>query len=140
MLAGAGSVGCRTVNLMYTQGYRRFTVHGMDCSFADDGEQHAGKHYGKKQQDWVATCNGRQFHTSGTLIAIAKGFLDNMALLEIRSKEESEPIICEGDCIELRLHGNGLLSEMARSGGTEAGIGVDPGDNDTSLATAQADD
>lgn len=116
LLAGGGSVGCRAVNLMYTQGYRRFSIHGMDCSFAEDGAQHAGEHSGKRQDEWQAICGGRVFRTSGTLIAIAKGFLENMTVLEERSKADGDPVIIDGDCIETILHGNGLLAAMAKAG------------------------
>ena len=113
LLAGGGSVGCRAVNLMYTQGFRRFSIHGMDCSFADDGEQHAGAHSGKVQQEWEATCGGKRFRTSGTLIAIASAFLQNMTVLEERSRGDGDPVVIEGDCIETILHGGGMLSAMA---------------------------
>jgi len=116
LLAGGGSVGCRAVNLMYSQGYRRFSVHGMDCSFSPDGEQHAGEHSGKVQQEWIASCNGRQFKTSGTLVATARGFIENMALLEKNAREAGDPVIIDGDCIDLRLHGGGLLSAMVQGG------------------------
>ena len=116
VLGGGGSVGCRAVNVMYVQGYRRFAIHGMDCSFSGEGDQHAGDHSGKKQAEWQVTCDGRMFRTSGGLVAVAKGFIQNMLAMEQCSKDKGEPVICEGDCIETRLHGNGLLVAMIRAG------------------------
>lgn len=49
MIPGGGSVGLRTITLLYFLGYRHFIVHGMDCSFEGD-EQHAGAHTGKVQR------------------------------------------------------------------------------------------
>jgi hypothetical protein len=46
MIPGGGSVGLRTITLLYFLGFRNFIVHGMDCSFDTKGD-HAGAHFGK---------------------------------------------------------------------------------------------
>jgi hypothetical protein len=46
MIPGGGSVGLRTITLLYFLGFRNFIVHGMDCSF-DKEDHHAGAHFGK---------------------------------------------------------------------------------------------
>lgn len=46
MIPGGGSVGLRTITLLYFLGFRNFIIHGMDCSF-DNNEHHAGAHFGK---------------------------------------------------------------------------------------------
>ena len=68
MIPGGGSVGLRTITLLYFLGFRNFIVHGMDCSFepkarsrasssqpkarsrassSQQVEHHAGAHFGK---------------------------------------------------------------------------------------------
>jgi hypothetical protein len=121
LICGGGSVGCRAVNVMYTQGFRTFSVYGMDCSFAPDGEQHAGVHSGKKQREWGGSKGGgirvgnRWFRTSGTLVYTARGFIDNMHALENDGLTAGEPCIDgTNNRVEFFLHGDGLLAEMAR--------------------------
>jgi hypothetical protein len=87
------------VSLLYTMGYRRFEIHGMDCSFADDGAvQWAGRHAGQRQDVVKASIAGRTFHTSLVLLTYATDFLEMAQKVEL-------------DC---RLYGDGLLQAMAR--------------------------
>ena len=46
LIPGGGSVGLRALVLFYAMGYRKFIIHGFDCSFAD-GKTHAGPHSNK---------------------------------------------------------------------------------------------
>lgn len=128
LMAGGGSVGCRAVNVMYCQGYRRFSIYGMDCSFDDGGTQHAGEHSGKVQRQMHARCGDRWFKTSGTLVAIARGFLSNARALDQNSKNVLGEKVIEGldTTHEMILHGDGLLQQMVKesSGGREPGIEV----------------
>ncbi len=116
LVAGGGSAGCRALNVMFLLGYRSFSIHGMDCSFADDGTQHTGPHSGKVQDEWELRVGERWFKTSGTLVSIAKGFQENWKFLQDCSK--GDPLI-EGtqDRLEMFLHGDGLLMEMYRKDG-----------------------
>ena len=120
LICGGGNVGCRAVNVMYTHGYRTFVMYGHDCSFDTDGEQHAGPHSGKKQNEWSngrggIKCGDRWFRTSGTLVYTARTFITNMQTLERAAEANNEPCI-DGSTVrvEFFLHGDGLLQEMAR--------------------------
>jgi hypothetical protein len=44
---GGSSVGMRAMNVSAALGFRRFDIHGMDCSFTNN--RHAGAHTGKDQ-------------------------------------------------------------------------------------------
>jgi Protein of unknown function DUF115 len=115
LVSGGGSAGCRAFNVMYLLGYRSFSIYGMDCSFAEDGAQHTGPHSGKLQDQWPVMVGDRWFYSSGTLISIARGFVENFKTLQVFSKRAKEPFI-EGttDRLEMFLHGDGLLQEMYR--------------------------
>lgn len=112
LLAGGGSVGCRALNVMYLQGYRKFHLFGMDCSFDEEGNQHAAYHSGKRQQSWRCRVGDRWFRTSGTLVAMARSFIENMEWLEKMSRERGDPKILGEDCIETNIHGDGMLAAM----------------------------
>ena len=98
MVLGGANVGLRACMLFYSLGYRQFDVFGMDCSFAEDGTQHAGAHAGTKnaQQDFY--CDGRKFLSSMLHAAYARQFMDMRAMLK--------------DTV-WRLYGDGLLQAMA---------------------------
>jgi hypothetical protein len=101
IISGGGSVGLRAIPLLYALGYRQFWIHGMDCSFADDGQtQWAGKHFGKRQDIETALCGDRQFYTSPVLMTYATGFFETTQQVK--------------DC-EFRLYGDGLLQAMAEA-------------------------
>ena len=126
LVSGGGSVGCRVVSLLYTQGYRDFSIYGMDCSFEDGtGEQHAGPHSGKVQKGLRAKCGGRWYPTSGTLVAIARGFMEVVDALDKVSKMHNEPTPYEGDCIRVELHGDGLLLAMANARSKDVRLDVE---------------
>ena len=101
---------------MYMQGYRSFSVYGMDCSFASDGEQHAAEHKGKKQIEWQVRVGDRWYRSSGTMVYTARGFIHNWQVLQRAAEANNEPFI-EGtkDRVEMFLHGDGLLQEMFRN-------------------------
>jgi hypothetical protein len=87
MIPGGGSVGLRTITLLYFLGFRRFIVHGMDCSFEGE-EQHAGKHSGKNQKTIkvrpAVTINNKpirsenEYVTSPVLISYANHMLKDL--------------------------------------------------------------
>src|SRR5262249_27052304 len=98
IITGGGSVGLRTINLTYNLGYRRYGIHGMDCSFADDGKQWAGKHAGRPQEIVkAATVHGETFNTSLVLLSYATDFLE----LVQRMKD-----------VDIELYGQGLQQAM----------------------------
>lgn len=96
LCVGGGSVGLRSISLLYAQGYRHFEVHGMDCSLAD-GETHAGIHLGKKQEITRVRCGVRWFDSTLQLIDYARQFLDDLRLWPGAT---------------FRVHGDGLLAHM----------------------------
>lgn len=99
LIGGGGSVGLRAVCVMHAMGFRKFVIHGMDCSFEGD-EQHAGAHTGKRQNAIKVRCGSREFITSPVLISYARQFQDMVRLMA-------------GDC-QFDMHGDGLLQAMCR--------------------------
>lgn len=102
LLIGGGSVGLRSISLLYAMGYRSFDIHGMDSSYSDDVE-HAGTHLApprKPDQILRVQCNDRWFTTNLSLADYARQFLDDQRLWE---------------GAVFRIHGDGLLQEMCKS-------------------------
>lgn len=112
LVGGGGSIGCRAFNVMYMQGYRSFSVYGFDCSFRQDGAQHAGPHSGKKQHRWAVKAGGRWFVTSGNMLYIARSFISNLSALYKSSLLNGDPVLDCGQCMEVYLHGDGLLQHL----------------------------
>ncbi len=96
-IAGGGSIGARTVALLYFLGYRDIVIHGMDCSFRESGKQWAGNHLGKQKQEMDITIRGKRFLTSPALIAYARYFHELLAIMP---------------GLNVGLAGNGLLQTM----------------------------
>lgn len=100
VISGGGSVGLRSIPLLYAMGYRAMSFFGMDCSFADDGEaQWAGKHAGKRQDVVDVDCGGRIFKSSPVLLTYATNFFETV-------QKVSD--------LDVRLYGDGLLQGMTR--------------------------
>jgi hypothetical protein len=110
MIPGGGSVGLRTITLLYFLGFRHFIVHGMDCSF--DGEaQHAGAHSGKVQKDIsvnpavkvgdVHIKSDQWFATSPVLISYANHMLKDLRIGRYPG-------------CQFYWYGDGLFQEMLR--------------------------
>lgn len=77
VIPGGGSVGLRSIPLLYGMGYREFAVYGMDCCFADQGKTHwAGKHAGKRQPVIEIKVEGETYYTSPQLLSYATDFLE----------------------------------------------------------------
>lgn len=100
LVSGGGSVGLRSITLLYALGYRDMYFFAMDCSFADDGKtQWAGKHAGKTQDIVEVDCGGRKFYSSPQLATYATNFFET---------------IQKTDDVTYRLYGDGLLQAMCR--------------------------
>lgn len=98
MICGGGSVGLRSICLLYFLGYDRILVHGLDCSFdAETGEQHATKHLGKKKDEIEIRVAGRKFLTSPIMVAYARYFVKMLDILP---------------GADIQLAGDGLLQAM----------------------------
>lgn len=110
MIPGGGSVGLRTLTLLYFLGYRNFIVHGMDCSF-EGNEQHAGAHSGKVQKTievhpackigYKTIKSERWYKTSPVLVSYA-----NQMLKDLR--------IGRFPACNFYWYGDGLFQEMLR--------------------------
>lgn len=98
VISGGGSVGLRSIPVLYAMGFRDFKIYAMDCSFSDDGaEQWAGPHAGKRQDLVQVECGGRLFTSSPILMTYATGFFETA---------QKAP-----DCT-FTMVGNGLLQAM----------------------------
>lgn len=100
VITGGSSVGLRSVSLLYSMGYREFHIHGMDCSFGDEGrEQWAGKHAGKAQEVVkVAVVTGEIMYSSMVLLSYATQFIEMIQRM--------------GAGVDIRLYGDGLLQRL----------------------------
>lgn len=111
LVPGGGSVGLRSIALLYIMGYRRFLIHGMDCSYKD-GSTHAGKHTGKETQKIEVRCSdGRKFITAPVLITY-KRYFDELRRAHV-GDADTDPTK-----IEVILRGDGLLQHWLRVCGT----------------------
>lgn len=95
MVVGGGSVGLRSMSLIYYLGYRHFEIHGMDCSFKETGKQWAGEHHGKiKSEVTVVASDGRAFLTAPAMILYYRYFFKQLSWMQ--------------DAV-VNLHGDGML-------------------------------
>jgi len=95
LIGGGSSVGMRSMNVMAALGYRRFQIHGMDCSFTT--QRHAGEHLGKEQDKIFARAGDRVFQTTKQMLQAAM---------------EMEQFIKTQDA-EVAFFGDGLMQETA---------------------------
>jgi len=74
-------------------GYRKFDIHGMDCSFTEN--RHAGAHTGGKQVETLVQAGDRIFKTTKQMLQAAI---------------EMEHFLQQQDA-EVRFYGDGLMQE-----------------------------
>jgi hypothetical protein len=99
MVVGGGSVGLRSLSLLYAMGYRSFQIHGMDSSFRGEA-QWAGEHHGKRKPEVQVTMpDGRKFLTSPALILYYRYFFKQLYWMPDATVE---------------LHGDGMLQHAMR--------------------------
>lgn len=103
VVVGGGSVGLRALSLLYYLGYRRFVLHGMDFSFTDAGEQHAGPHAGNPMHQIPVLLNGRVFQTSPALVSYFKQFFKQWQAMS--------------PDVEFTLFGDGMLQHALKGHG-----------------------
>jgi uncharacterized Rossmann fold enzyme len=114
LVPGGGSVGLRTIALLYIMGYRRFIIHGMDCSYRDE-KSHAGHHTGKKVDPVEVRCaDGRKFMTAPVLITY-KRYFDDLRRSYV-GDADADP-----SKIEIILRGDGLLQHWLKVAGGASG-------------------
>jgi len=108
LLIGGGSVGLRSISLLYARGYRSFDVHAMDSSYAEgaaEGGQYAGSHADQNPKALLnVRCGDRWFKTNPSLVDYARQFMDDLRLWE---------------GAKFRMFGDGLLQEMCRQAGMQ---------------------
>lgn len=97
--AGGTTVGLRAMEVAGLLGFRKFLIHGMDCSF--DQERHAGRHPNETDMEIVVKVNGRQFRTSPQLYEAAREFVE----LFLKHRIDAE----------VAVYGDGLLPELMRT-------------------------
>src|SRR5215467_7775701 len=72
LIFGGGSVGLRSIPVMFRMGYRSMFIHGMDCSYAG-ADKWAGPHANKRDhiehQTVRVRYNGREFISTGILLS-----------------------------------------------------------------------
>lgn len=113
MVGGGGSVGLRAISVLYVLGYRRYIIHGMDCSYRDEGEQtHAGRHTGKKTQKITVACGGRKFISAPVLLTYMRDFDALRTPGGILGDPDTDPTK-----IEIVLRGDGLLQHALKTCG-----------------------
>lgn len=117
LVAGGSGVGARTIQLFFTQGFRTYSIYGMDSSFGPGGEQHAGAHSGKIKPEWQVKCGERWFRSSSQMVFMARGMIAQLHRLNQVAKEMGEPPLPDStDYCEFHFHGDGLLQQMVIEG------------------------
>ena len=101
MVLGGGSIGQRTMSLLYCLGYRDLEIHGMDCSIRAD-KHYAGPHLGLHHERLRVKSGSRWFWSTGTMMSYAQYFMDT----QLRFLPGCS----------VKLHGDGLLQNMAKVG------------------------
>ena len=96
MIGGGSPVGMRALNVAAARGYRKFNIHGMDCSFTEN--RHAGAHTGSQQVETLVKAGDRTFKTTKQMLQAAI---------------EMEHFLQQQDA-EVRFYGDGLMQETAK--------------------------
>ena len=94
-IGGGSTVGQRALNVgAAALGFRRFNVYGMDCSFNDLGERHAGPHTGPPE----SIIRIDDLYTTPQLLQAANEMRSFLSTMDA----------------EVHFHGDGLLHRMAK--------------------------
>ncbi len=97
LIGGGSTVGQRALNVAAVAlGYRRFEIHGMDCSF--HVEQHAGPHSGNIEKMCRVVSDGREFKTTPQMVQAA------YEMIKFMQTQDAEVV----------FYGDGLMQDMAR--------------------------
>ena len=104
-IGGGTTAGMRALEIGSMLGYRRFEIHGMDCSFRG-ATRHAGRHDGKKQNAIEVQCGGRNFTSSVQMVEAAREIL----------------VFISNYDAEMHFHGDGLQQTMIRAFKSRFGV------------------
>lgn len=78
LLCGGTNVGMRALVVARHLGFRRFILHGIDCSYRN-GQVWAGPHSGAPHHIVKIRCGGRVFETSDVMMTATDDFFNQMA-------------------------------------------------------------
>jgi uncharacterized Rossmann fold enzyme len=104
-LGGGTTAGARAMEVGSMLGFKRFQIHGMDCSFRGD-MRHAGKHGGKPQNAVECNVNGKWFVSSPQMIEAAREIITFISNYDV----------------EIFFHGEGLQQHMIHSFKSRFGV------------------
>ncbi len=104
-IGGGTTAGARALEIGSMLGYRKFEIHGMDCSFRGE-RRHAGKHDGKKQNEIEVLVAGRKFTSSVQMVEAAREIL----------------VFISNYDAELWFHGDGLQQTMVQAFKSRFGV------------------
>jgi hypothetical protein len=99
LIGGGSTAGLRALEVAGKLGYRKFAIHGMDCSYAE--AKHAGAHPNETERVIEIKVNGRSFKTSPQLYESAREFVE--LVLKLRAD------------IQVTMYGDGLLQELLKT-------------------------
>lgn len=99
LVGGGSTAGLRALEVAAKLGYRKFAIHGMDCSYGPS--RHAGDHPNEVERAIDIKVNGREFKTSPQLYEAAREFME--IVLKIRAD------------ISVTMYGDGLLQELLKT-------------------------
>lgn len=96
MLGGGSTAGMRALEVASMLGYRRFEIHGMDCSYESEEVRHAGPHLGKKQNVVEVKVDEDWYKSSPQMVESAKEIVQFLQHYDT----------------EIKFHGTGLTQAM----------------------------
>jgi hypothetical protein len=99
LIGGGSTAGLRALEVAAALGYRKFAIHGMDCSYG--ASRHAGSHPNETERVIEVKVNGRAFQTSPQLYEAAREFME--IILKVMAD------------ISVTMYGDGLLQELLKT-------------------------
>ncbi len=104
-LGGGTTAGARAMEVASMLGYKRFEIHGMDCSFRGE-HRHAGKHGGKVQNEIECNVGDKWFRSSPQMIEAAREIIMFLSNYDV----------------EIFFHGEGLQQHMVKTFKSRFGV------------------
>ena len=98
MLGGGSTAGMRALEVASMLGFRRFEIHGGDCSCDAHGVRHAGPHVGKDQNIVEVQVDGLWFKSTPQMVEAAKEMITFIQNYDV----------------EIKFHGVGLTQAMVK--------------------------
>lgn len=104
-LGGGTTAGARAMEVGSMLGFKRFEIHGMDCSYRGE-HRHAGKHGGKPQGSIECNVGDRWFTSSPQMIEAAREIITFISNYDV----------------DIFFHGDGLQQHMIRTFRSRFGV------------------